>query len=88
MSVYSEPMRRVVRYYLINLFFFFPFFRFSSCKGLLAIPNTFHKYLPGIVGLVDVMKVEDLRVPRKEETSSEMVSRKHPQRPGHRSHTS
>lgn len=64
MSVYTEPMRRVLRYYLVDFFCFF-FFRFFSCKGLLAIPNTFHKYLPGIVALVDVVEVENLRVPER-----------------------
>lgn len=67
-------MRRVVRDYLTFLLF-----SFSSCKGLLAVPDTFHKYLPGIVILVDVVEVEDLRVPRKDENStSEMVPRQNP----------
>lgn len=33
---------------------------------LLAIPNAFNKDLPGIVALVDVVEVENLRVPERE----------------------
>lgn len=34
------------------------------CEYLLPVSNAFHESLPGIIGLVDVVEVEDLRVPK------------------------